>query len=405
LSNPSTALTDTRLLLGVSGGIAAYKSAELVRQARAAGAQVRVVMTAAAEHFVGAATFQALSGQPVRSSLWDPAAEAAMGHIELARWASQVLVAPASADLLARYAQGMGNDLLTTVLLATAAPVALAPAMNQQMWAHPATSANVARLRERGVAIWGPGVGDQACGESGAGRMLEASELVEALIAAKVGDQLRGLRIVVSAGPTFEDLDPVRFIGNRSSGRMGFAIAEQAALMGAEVVLVAGPTSLPTPARVERVNVRSAEQMLRAVLDQIDRADVYVGAAAVADYRPVAPRPSKIKKAAEVMELKLVRNPDILATLADRARRPFLVGFAAETDDVLHYARGKLEAKRLDLIAANRVGLPGCGFDSADNELTLLWPDGELALPRASKAELARRLLLHVSERIRSRQG
>lgn len=400
MSTESVALSGTRLLLGVSGGIAAYKSAELVRRARAAGAQVRVVMTAAAEHFVGAATFQALSGNPVRTGLWDPAAEAAMGHIELARWATQVLVAPASADFLARYAHGFGDDLLTTLLLATTAPTAVAPAMNQQMWANPATIANVDTLRRRGIAIFGPAAGDQACGEVGMGRMLEPEEQVQALIGLQVGDRLAGRRVVVSAGPTFEDLDPVRFIGNRSSGRMGFAVAEQAALMGADVILVAGPTSLATPPRVHRVDVRSAEEMMRGVLDNLDGADIYVGAAAVADYRPVAPRPTKIKKQAEVIELKLIRNPDILATIAERRERPFLVGFAAETDDVLRYARGKLEAKRLDMIAANQVGQPGSGFDSTDNELTLLWPDGQLALPRASKQELARRLLEQVMLRL-----
>jgi phosphopantothenoylcysteine decarboxylase/phosphopantothenate--cysteine ligase len=221
----------------------------------------------------------------------------------------------------------------------------------------------------------------------------------------RVGDQLAGLRILVSAGPTFEDLDPVRFIGNRSSGRMGFAIAEQAALMGARVTLVAGPTALPDPLRCERINVRSAEQMLRAVVDRVEQTDVYIGAAAVADYRPVAPRPTKIKKSAESMEIKLVRNPDILGTLAERASRPFLVGFAAETDDVLHYARGKLEAKRLDMIAANQVGLAGAGFDSEDNELTLLWSDGERILPRASKRELARTLLEVVCDRLRTQRG
>jgi phosphopantothenoylcysteine decarboxylase/phosphopantothenate--cysteine ligase len=393
------------LLLGVSGGIAAYKAAELVRLVRAAGAEVRVVMTPAAEHFIGAATLQALSGQPVRSSLWDPAAEAAMGHIELARWATQILVAPASADLIARCANGLADDLLSTLLLASAAPVAVAPAMNQQMWAHPATQDNLARLRSRGVAVFGPAAGEQACGDIGPGRLLEPTSLLDALIGMRVGDQLAGLRILVSAGPTFEDLDPVRFIGNRSSGRMGFAIAEQAALMGARVTLVAGPTALPDPLRCERINVRSAEQMLRAVVDRVEQTDVYIGAAAVADYRPVAPRPTKIKKSAESMEIKLVRNPDILGTLAERASRPFLVGFAAETDDVLHYARGKLEAKRLDMIAANQVGLAGAGFDSEDNELTLLWSDGERILPRASKRELARTLLEVVCDRLRTQRG
>ncbi|MCB1640577.1 MAG: bifunctional phosphopantothenoylcysteine decarboxylase/phosphopantothenate--cysteine ligase CoaBC [Xanthomonadales bacterium] len=389
-----------RLLLGVTGGIAAYKAAELVRLVRQAGAEVRVVMTPAAGEFVGAATFQALSGQPVRSSLWDPDAEAAMGHIELARWATQILVAPASADFLARQAQGLAGDLLGTVLLASAAPVAVAPAMNQQMRAHPATQDNLVTLRRRGVTVLGPASGEQACGDSGPGRLLEPTQLLQALIGLQVGDRLAGLRVLVSAGPTFEDLDPVRFIGNRSSGRMGFAVAEQAALMGAQVTLVAGPTSLPDPPRCQRVNVRSAEQMLRAVLDRVEQCDVYIGAAAVADYRPVAPRPAKIKKSAEAMEIQLVRNPDILSTLAERRDKPFLVGFAAETDDVLHYARGKLQAKRLDMIAANQVGRAGTGFDSEDNQLTLLWPDGELVLPPASKRTLARQLLECVAERL-----
>lgn len=400
-----SALQGMRLLLGVSGGIAAYKAAELVRLARRSGAEVRVVMTPAAEQFVGAATFQALSGHPVRSSLWDPAAEAAMGHIELARWASQILIAPASADFLARQAHGLAGDLLGTLLLASAAPVAVAPAMNQQMWAHPATQDNVATLRRRGISVLGPAIGEQACGDQGPGRLLEPGELLQALVGLQAGDRLAGLRILVSAGPTFEDLDPVRFIGNRSSGRMGFAVAEQAALMGATVTLVAGPTALPDPPRCERVNVRSAEQMLRAVLDRVEQCDVYIGAAAVADYRPVAPRPAKIKKSAEAMEIKLVRNPDILGTLAERSRRPFLVGFAAETDDVLHYARGKLEAKHLDMIAANQVGMPGSGFDSEHNELTLLLPNGgELALPRGSKRELARLLLEAVHARLTGEQ-
>lgn len=398
-------LDGSRLLLGVTAGIAAYKAAELVRLARGAGAEVRVVMTPAAEHFIGAATLQALSGQPVRSSLWDPAAEAAMGHIELARWTSQILVAPASADFIARHAHGLADDLLSTLLLASAAPVALAPAMNQQMWAHPATQENLARLRSRGVSVLGPAAGAQACGEVGPGRLLEPTELLQQLIGMRVGDRLAGLRILVSAGPTFEDLDPVRFIGNRSSGRMGFAIAEHAALMGAQVTLVAGPTTLPDPPRCARIDVRSAEQMLRAVLDRVEQTDVYIGAAAVADYRPVAPRPTKIKKSAEAMEIKLVRNPDILGTLAERVQRPFLVGFAAETDEVLHYARGKLEAKRLDLIAANQVGVAGAGFDSEQNELTLLWPGGERSLPRASKRELARDLLELVRERLAATRG
>lgn len=292
-------LAGRRILLGVSGGIAAYKAAVLVRGLREAGATVRVVMTANAGHFVGAATFQALSGEPVRSSLWDPQAEAAMGHIELARWADTLLVAPASADLLARLAHGLADDLLTTLALATGAPLVLAPAMNQAMWAHPATAANLATLRARGASVLGPDSGDQACGETGPGRMLEPAAIIAALVAtapAAGAGRLAGRRLVVSAGPTHEDLDPVRFLGNRSSGRMGFAVAAAAAAAGARVSLVAGPVALATPAGVDRIDVRSAAQMHEAVLAAVSGADAYVGAAAVADYRPVQVAAGKIKR-------------------------------------------------------------------------------------------------------------
>ena len=396
-------LAQRRILLGVSGGIAAYKSCELVRRLRDLGADVRVVMTEGATHFVSATTFQALSGQPVRVSLWDAEAEAAMGHIELARWAERILIAPASADLVARLAHGMADDLLTTVCLASAAPVYVAPAMNQQMWAHPAVQANIDILRERGVRLLGPASGDQACGDIGSGRMLEPMELREAMVASFGHAALRGLKVVVSAGPTYEDIDPVRFIGNRSSGQMGFAIAESAVQAGADVTLVAGPVSLPTPQGVaRRVDVRSAAQMRDAVVAASAQADIYIGAAAVGDYRPASVANQKIKKHdGAALVLHLAENPDILATLAAQTVRPFLVGFAAETHDVEQYARDKLQRKGLDMIAANQVG-GGLGFEAADNALTLYWPDGVAELGRTSKTELAHQLVAKVAERYRA---
>jgi phosphopantothenoylcysteine decarboxylase / phosphopantothenate---cysteine ligase len=399
-------LAHRRILLGVSGGIAAYKSCELVRRLRDLGAEVRVVMTEGATHFVSATTFQALSGQPVRTSLWDAEAEAAMGHIELARWAERILIAPASADLIARLTHGFANDLLTTVCLASAAPVYLAPAMNQQMWAHPAVQANIDVLRQRGVHLLGPASGDQACGDIGSGRMLEPLELRHAIVASFGNPVLRGLKVVVSAGPTYEDIDPVRFIGNRSSGRMGFAVAEAAAQAGAEVTLVAGPVSVATPPGIaRRVDVRSAAQMRDAVLAATAQANIYIGAAAVGDYRPAEVAGHKLKKHdGAALELHLTENPDILATLSAQTVRPFLVGFAAETHDVERYARDKLKRKGLDMIAANQVG-SGLGFEADDNALNLYWTDGAAELPRTSKTELAQQLVTHVAERYRAVRG
>jgi phosphopantothenoylcysteine decarboxylase/phosphopantothenate--cysteine ligase len=387
-------LTGVHVLLGVSGGIAAYKGAEVVRRLRDAGADVRVVLTENAARFVTPLTFQALSGNTVRTSLWDESAEAAMGHIELARWADEIVIAPATADILARLSQGRADDLLTTLCLATAAPVTVAPAMNQQMWANAATQANLAVLRERGVRVLGPASGGQACGEFGSGRLLEADEIVARLRALRTPRELEGVRFLVSAGPTFEDIDPVRFIGNRSSGRMGFAVAQAAAQAGASVTLIAGPVSLPTPARVRRIDVRSAREMRDAVLAEVPAADVFVSAAAVGDFRPEQIAPQKLKKTSQtsVLELALVQNPDILAEVAALAQRPFVVGFAAETENVEDYARAKLERKKLDLIAANEVGV-GLGFECADNALLLLWPGGREQLERADKGELARALI------------
>ena len=401
-------LTGRRILLCVCGGIAAYKSIELVRRLREAGAQVQVAMTGNAQRFVGAASLQAVSGVSVRDSLWDEAAEAAMGHIELARWADRVLVAPATADILAKLAHGLADDLVSTLCLVTTAPIAVVPAMNNRMWLHPATQANVATLRARGVQVIGPDDGAQACGEFGPGRLREPPEIVNDLVAASAADftataDLAGQRLLISAGPTYEDLDPVRFIGNRSSGKMGFAIAAAAARRGAEVLLVAGPVSLPTPAGVRRVDVRSAVQMRDAVMAALP-ADIYIGAAAVADYTPRMVSPQKIKKTAQsgdggataidTMTVELVRTPDVLAEVAAHAQRPrVVVGFAAETNDVEHYARGKLVRKGLDMIAANQVGREGCGFESDDNALTVIDAETAHALGPAPKTALADALL------------
>lgn len=394
-------LTGVRVLLGVSGGIAAYKAADIVRRLGDAGAEVRVVLTANAARFVTPLTFQALSGNPVRTSLWDESAEAAMGHIELARWADEVLVAPASADIIARLAHGHADDLLTTLCLASEAPLSLAPAMNHQMWAHAATQTNLALLRERGARVFGPAAGDQACGETGPGRLLEPPEIVAALIAARGPRVLDGLNVLVSAGPTFEDLDPVRYLGNRSSGRMGFAVAAAARDAGARVTLIAGPVALATPAGVARIDVRSTADMQAAVFAAIDQADIFVSAAAVADYRPKAAATAKIKKSAEPLNVELVPNPDILAEVGALSKRPFLVGFAAETDAVEANARAKLERKQLDLIAANRVGA-NTGFEREDNALLLIWPGGQEDLGRDDKTRLARRLITRIAERYRA---
>ena len=384
------------VLLGVTGGIAAYKSAELVRRLGERGAEVQVVMTAAAREFVGATTFQALSGRPVRDSLWDPAAEAAMGHIELARWADLVLIAPASADFLARLAVGRADDLLCTLCLATSAPVVAAPAMNHQMWANAATQANVATLVQRGVRLLGPAVGDQACGEQGPGRMLEAADIAELADSLLGGaGPFSGRRVLVTAGPTREPIDPVRFVSNRSSGKMGYAVAQALRAAGAEVVLVSGPVALPVPAGVRCVCVESAAQMLEAVQRELPGCAVLVATAAVADYRPVHVADRKIKKKTEQLTLELTRTTDILATVAGAtgANRPFIVGFAAETDAVEQHARDKLERKNLDMIAANEVGT-GKAFDCEDNALLVLWRGGGRAeLARAPKSELAAALV------------
>lgn len=388
-----------RILLGVTGGIAAYKSPDLVRRLRERGAEVQVVMTEGAKQFVTPLTFQAVSGREVRDSLWDAAAEAAMGHIELARWADAVLVAPATAEFLSKLTHGRADDLLTTLCLATEAPVHVAPAMNRQMWANAATQVNVETLRRRGLTVHGPASGEQACGETGEGRMLEPAELATGLLDSLVGARsLAGLKVVVTAGPTREPIDPVRFISNRSSGKMGYAVAQAAREAGAEVLLISGPVSLPAPAGVERVMVESVQEMYDAVHAAIADAGIYIGAAAIADYRPAAVARQKIKKRTDTMTLELVRAPDILASVASLERRPFIVGFAAETDHVEENARAKLEAKRLDMIAANRVG-EGVAFDQDENTLLLLWEGGREELGTRGKLELARSLIARIAAR------
>jgi phosphopantothenoylcysteine decarboxylase / phosphopantothenate---cysteine ligase len=387
-----------RILLGVTGGIAAYKSPDLVRRLRERGAEVQVVMTAAAREFVTATTFQAVSGRAVRTDLWDAAAEAAMGHIELARWAEVILIAPATADFLARLATGQADDLLATLCLATEAPVAVAPAMNHVMWGNAATQANVATLQQRGIQIFGPAAGDQACGEIGEGRMLEPLELVDRVTTLSSGSgPLQGRRVLISAGPTRERIDPVRFISNRSSGKMGFAVAQAAREAGAEVVLVSGPVSLPTPPGVRRIDVESAANLLVAVLREVEGTDIFISTAAVADYRPARPADQKIKKTSDTLDLCMERTSDVLATVAARADRPFVVGFAAETESVEQNARLKLLKKNLDMIAANEVGHDKA-FDCEDNQLIVLWRNGRHELGKASKVALARELIALIAE-------
>jgi len=387
-------LANRRILLGVTGGIAAYKSAELVRQLKKAGADVRVVMTAGGQAFITPLTLQALSGNPVHTDLLDPAAEAAMGHIELARWADLVLVAPATADFLARLAGGIADDLLTTLCLATVAPVAVAPAMNQAMYRDPATQANLATLGERGVHRLGPADGDQACGDIGPGRMLEPAEIAAAAANLFQSRLLDGVRVLVTAGPTREAIDPVRYISNHSSGKMGYALARACADAGALVTLVSGPTNLPTPDRVARVDVVSAQQMHDAVLARTADCDLFIGTAAVADYAPATVADRKIKKThADEMTIHLKRNPDIIGAVAALARKPFVVGFAAETNDVVAYGRDKLERKNLDMVVANDVSNPTIGFNSEQNAATVIWRSGHRELAIAGKSQIAAALV------------
>lgn len=395
-----------RILLGVTGGIAAYKSPDLVRRLREQGAEVQVVMTRGAGEFITPLTLQAVSGRSVRTDLWDPAAEAAMGHIELARWAELVVIAPATAGFLARLATGQADDLLSTLCLATEAPIAVAPAMNRIMWANAATRANVATLEQRHVQVLGPAAGDQACGEVGEGRMLEPLEIVGRIVPllAPAGP-LRGARVLITAGPTRERIDPVRFISNRSSGKMGFAVAQAARDAGADVVLVSGPVSLPTPAGVRRVDCESAVDMLAAVTKEIGRADIFISTAAVADYKPARPAGQKIKKASDHMDLQMERTTDILATVAAGPERPLLVvGFAAETESVEQNARTKLLKKNLDMIAANEVG-DAKAFECEDNHLIVLSRSSRHDLGHSTKAHLAQKLVALIADAFAERAG
>jgi len=391
-----------RVVLGVTGGIAAYKSAELTRRLKDRGADVQVVMTAGAREFVTPLTFQALSGRPVRTDLWDAAAEAAMGHIELARWPQRIVIAPATADFIARLAHGLADDLLSTLCLATDAPIVVVPAMNRLMWSNAATQANVAALRQRGLTILGPAEGAQACGETGAGRMVEPQAIVDALFAAprhlNENSPLHGRKVVITAGPTRERIDPVRFITNRSSGKMGYAVAEAARDAGANVVIVSGPVNVPTPPGLKRVDVETAEQMMNAVQAEIADTDIFIAAAAVSDYRMREIAAHKIKKTSDELTLQLSRTPDILATVAAGSPRPFVVGFAAETQNVERNALAKLEGKKLDMIAANQVG-EGLAFDCDDNALTVYWAGGKRELERAPKCQLAGSLIDVIAER------
>ncbi|MCZ8529821.1 bifunctional phosphopantothenoylcysteine decarboxylase/phosphopantothenate--cysteine ligase CoaBC [Alteromonas sp. PRIM-21] len=400
-------IANKNILLGVTGGIAAYKAPDLVRKLTALGANVRVVVTDSAAEFVSTLSLQAVSGNPVHQHLLDPAAEAAMGHIELAKWADILLIAPATANTIAKLAQGMADDLLTTLYLATTATLFVAPAMNQQMWKASATQRNIATLQEDGVTFIGPASGEQACGDVGSGRMVEPVDIANVLNAnedksselALALKNLAGKQITITAGPTREPLDPVRYISNHSSGKMGFAIAQAAAQAGASVTLVAGPVTLSTPALCNRIDVTTADEMLKACEKLVPSTDIFISTAAVADYRACSVADNKIKKTGDELTLTFVKNPDILATVSNRQDRPFCVGFAAESQNVEDYARGKLAKKKLDMIAANDITAEGLGFNSDKNALHVIWQDGDKRLPATSKNALAEQLLALIAER------
>ncbi|AWH88695.1 bifunctional phosphopantothenoylcysteine decarboxylase/phosphopantothenate--cysteine ligase CoaBC [Limnobaculum parvum] len=394
-------LSGKQIVLGISGGIAAYKCPEIVRRLKDQGAEVRVVMTEAAKAFITPLTLQAVSGYPVSDDLLDPAAEASMGHIELGKWADLVVIAPATADILARIAAGMANDLLTTICLATPAPIAAAPAMNQQMYRAQATQHNLQILTSRNLLLWGPDSGSQACGDVGPGRMLDPLSIVKHCVDFfNPVQDLAGVNIMLTAGPTREALDPVRFISNHSSGKMGYAIARAAAERGASVTLVSGPVQLPTPVNVNRINVTSALEMREAVMQLAGSQNIFIACAAVADYRAEHIADEKIKKQGDDLVLKMVKNPDIVSEVAAMtANRPFVVGFAAETQNVEEYARLKLARKNLDLICANNVSLSGQGFNSDTNALHLYWSNGEMSLPLSDKSSLGQKLMDEIVKR------
>ncbi len=392
-------LASRRILLGVTGGIAAYKAAELARRLIEAGAEVQVVMTKSARKFIAPLTFQALTHKPVRSTLWDAKAEMAMGHIELARWPDAIVVAPATANFIEQLARGSADDLLTTLALATDKPVFVAPAMNRMMWANAATQANVARAKKRGVKLLGPASGDQACGEIGSGRLLEPTQIRDAL-AAHFGDgPLAGVNVTVTAGPTREPIDPVRVLTNRSSGKMGYAVAAALAAAGAKVTLISGPTALPSPAGVSRGAVETADEMLKASLIAAKKARIFIGTAAVADYRAAQNARQKIKKKADTLALQLTKTTDILSAVRAKHPKLFMVGFAAETEKLAQHAREKLVKKKLNLVAANLVG-NGKAFDRDDNELQLFWNGGTKKLHKAPKTDLARELVRIIVTRL-----
>lgn len=394
-------LTNKKIVLGISGGIAAYKCAELVRRLKEHGCEVKVVMTESAKHFITPLTMQAVSGEIVSDSLLDPAAEAAMGHIEFAKWADLILVAPATCNIIAKMATGIADDLLTTLLLATPAKVAVAPAMNQQMYAHAATQANLATLKARNVLIWGPGKGEQACGDVGSGRMLEPHELVALCVEEQPPQILAGKTITITAGPTREPLDPVRFISNHSSGKMGYALAEAALLLGANVNLISGPVTIKAPTGANLINIESAEQLLNEALVYAPQSDAFIGCAAVADYRAGEVATQKIKKQGEELTLTLVKNPDVIAAVANiEKNRPYTVGFAAETQNVESYAKGKLVNKNLDMICANDVSQSGLGFNSDQNALTLYWQNKQLELPVSSKSTIALKVIEQLAKHL-----
>ena len=397
-TNGAQSLYMKKYLLGVTGGIAAYKAVELCRRLIETGSQVRVVMTPSATEFVTPLTFQAVSGFPVHRDLFDEAAEAAMGHIELAKWADQIIVAPATASFCARLANGFADDLLSTICLASAAPIAIAPAMNQQMWAAAATQVNIDTLKSRNVQVLGPAEGVQACGDVGAGRMLEPAEIIDYLDCMP-NNLLAGQKWLVTAGPTREQIDPVRFLSNNSSGKMGYAIAKMAARFGADVTLVSGPVNLATPLQVKRVNVSSAQEMFEAVEQSVSQSDIFVSCAAVADYRSESPAEHKIKKSSEQMTLALTKNVDILQYVGALSNKPFCVGFAAETQNLIENAESKLKRKNLDMICANNVADKTIGFDSEQNQLTLLYRDGtKSSISQAEKSEVAIQLVERIHQ-------
>jgi phosphopantothenoylcysteine decarboxylase/phosphopantothenate--cysteine ligase len=392
-------LGNRKILLGITGGIAAYKAAELVRLLTRAGAEVRVVMTPAAQEFVQPLTYQALSGHRVYTDVFDAEAESAMDHIELARWCDLLVVAPASADFLGKMSAGYADNLLLTLCLASKQPVAVAPAMNQQMFANPATRDNLRLLIERGVLVWGPDEGEQACGDVGPGRMLEPAQLLNNILLQFGPGKLDGVRLLLTAGPTREPIDPVRYISNRSSGKMGYAIAAAAMKQGARVTLVSGPVFLAPPSGVELVAVESAQQMYEAVMAEVADCEIFIACAAVSDYRVAETAQHKIKKTGEALTLQLLPNPDILSEVSALQARPFCVGFAAETENLEQNARGKLQHKNLDMIAANRVGSAGSGFEADFNQLEVYWRDGGQSIEHAGKAEVAKQLIDLIAER------